>query len=189
MKTYIVKTKQNIFDIALQLHGSIEGVFDLLLSNEALTFDTVIAVGTELSYHEEFVVNGDIVTWLEDNHVVVRNGQKVIEAVQQNLPRVIIVQHGLDSVLALSLSSGNLIIDWGDTSTPQTFSVSDGDIEAIHNYGSNTYHIVRLYGDFSFSELNLSGINGIYYLLDTVNVGTLIDSHGIPELQTLFQTV
>ena len=33
MRTYTVRTGQNIFDVALTLYGSIEGVFDLLVSN------------------------------------------------------------------------------------------------------------------------------------------------------------
>lgn len=188
MKTYIVKTKQNIFDIALQLHGSVEGVFDLLLSNETLTFDSIISVGTKLNYHEEFIINDDVVKWFDDNNVVVRNGQKIIEAVQEGLPRMMILQYGHDCAFTFKLKSGNLVVNWDDASIPQIYTVSDGAVEAAHYYRGVSHHTIQLYGDFSFTELNLSDINGTYYLLDEVKVDNLVDNLNISELQTLFQS-
>lgn len=75
MKKYIVKSGQNLYDIALMLYGSIEGVFDLLVSNPNISFNTMLSKNTELNYHEDFVVNQDIVSWFDTNNVRVKNGK------------------------------------------------------------------------------------------------------------------
>lgn len=79
MNKYTAKSGQNIYDIALILYGSIEGVFDLLVSNPELSYDTVFKTGTEVNYHKEFVVNQDIVSYLNDNNIKVKNGQYAID--------------------------------------------------------------------------------------------------------------
>ena len=75
MNKYVTKSGQNIYDIALVLYGSIEGVFDLLISNPSISFDTIFNTGMEVYYHSDFVVNQDIVNWLDTNNIKVKNGQ------------------------------------------------------------------------------------------------------------------
>lgn len=75
MNKHVVKTGQNLYDIALTLYGSIEGIFDLLISNPNISFNTVFKTGMELNYHEDFIINQDIVSWLDENKVEVRNGK------------------------------------------------------------------------------------------------------------------
>ena len=48
MATYKVKLNQNILDIALELYGTIEGVFDLLITNTGLSMNTDLKTGQEL---------------------------------------------------------------------------------------------------------------------------------------------
>lgn len=74
MNKYITKSGQNIYDIALAIYGSIEGVFDLLISNQDISLETVFTKGAELSYHEDFVINKEIASWLSENDITVRNG-------------------------------------------------------------------------------------------------------------------
>lgn len=78
MNKYITKSGQNIYDIALVLYGSIEGIFDLLISNPNISFDTVFSTGMEVYYHSDFIINQDIVSWLETNNIKVKNGQSEI---------------------------------------------------------------------------------------------------------------
>lgn len=75
MNKYVTKSGQNIYDIALVLYGSIEGIFDLLISNPSISFDTIFNTGMEVYYHSDFVVNQDIVNWLDTNNIKVKNGQ------------------------------------------------------------------------------------------------------------------
>ena len=74
MNKYTVKSGQNLYDIALAIYGSIEGVFDLLMSNPDISYETVFSKGAVLNYHEDFIVNDKIVDWLQTNDVVVKNG-------------------------------------------------------------------------------------------------------------------
>lgn len=74
MNKYTTKSGQNLYDIALAIYGSIEGIFDLLISNPNIFLETVFTKGTELSYHEDFVLNKDVVNWLDDNNITVKNG-------------------------------------------------------------------------------------------------------------------
>ena len=52
MGVYTVKPNQNLFDVALHLYGSIEGLFDLLISNPELNMTSDLVYGQELIYHE-----------------------------------------------------------------------------------------------------------------------------------------
>lgn len=79
MNKYIIKSGQNLYDIALAIYGSIEGIFDLLISNPSISYTTVFSPGMELSYHEDFILNQGIVTWLSDNDIVVKNGNYSIQ--------------------------------------------------------------------------------------------------------------
>ena len=51
MNKYTVKSGQNLYDIALAIYGSIEGVFDLLMSNPDISYETVFSKGAVLNYH------------------------------------------------------------------------------------------------------------------------------------------
>ena len=49
MNTYIVKSGQNLFDVAITLYGSIEGVFDLLISNKDRVGQMPLSYDSKLS--------------------------------------------------------------------------------------------------------------------------------------------
>lgn len=74
MNKYIVKTKQNLYDISVAIYGSVEGIFDLFVSNPDISFETVLTKGMVLNYHSDFMLNKDIANWLDKNGVTVRNG-------------------------------------------------------------------------------------------------------------------
>ena len=61
MGRYSVIAGQNIFDVALHLYGSIEGIVDLMMNNPDLSLDTTLTVGQELVYTDGFVINADVV--------------------------------------------------------------------------------------------------------------------------------
>ena len=49
MGNYRVITGQNIYDVALHLYGSIEGIVDLLVNNPDLSLETELRTGQELT--------------------------------------------------------------------------------------------------------------------------------------------
>ena len=56
MQVYKVKRNQNIFDVAVSTHGSIEGIFDLLINNPDLSFHSQLKEGEEIYWDEEFII-------------------------------------------------------------------------------------------------------------------------------------
>ena len=48
MQVYKVQKNQNIYDVALYLFGSIEGIFELMANNPELSYDTELKEGDEL---------------------------------------------------------------------------------------------------------------------------------------------
>lgn len=69
MTTHIVKPKQNLFDVAIELYGSVEGLFDLLITNTWLTMTTDLQPGMKLEYHESFVLNESIVSSMSEQEL------------------------------------------------------------------------------------------------------------------------
>lgn len=76
MGSYRVVSGQNIYDVALHLYGSIEGIVDLLMCNPALTLDTVLKVGEELMYTDDFVIDADVVAYNRQHGVIPANGER-----------------------------------------------------------------------------------------------------------------
>ena len=43
MNKYTVRSGQNIFDVSLTIYGTVEGIFDLLISNDWLNMETKLS--------------------------------------------------------------------------------------------------------------------------------------------------
>lgn len=74
MAAYTTRSGQNMLDVAVALHGTVEGVFDLLVSNSA-PLDGKPGAGAALKYHEQFSLNSDMAKALRDSNVIVKNGE------------------------------------------------------------------------------------------------------------------
>lgn len=83
MGAHIVEIGENIFDVSLKIYGGIEGLFDLLVSNQdainqtGLSLCDTLQAGDKLEYTDDFTVNFDIANWLKKNNVQVRNGEHI----------------------------------------------------------------------------------------------------------------
>lgn len=110
MNKYITKTGQNLYDVALSIYGSIEGIFDLLISNQNVSIGTIFNKNTELIYHEDFVLNDDISQWLKDNNVAVKNGNYKI----------------------ISTNIKEEIKEWLKKTNSQNFSLSDNSYDDLN---------------------------------------------------------
>lgn len=76
MGKYRVVAGQNIYDVALYLYGSIEGVVDLLINNPDLSFATTLTAGRELVYTDDFVIRADVVAYNGLHGIVPANGER-----------------------------------------------------------------------------------------------------------------
>ena len=70
MGKYTVTEGQNLYDVALHLTGSIEGIVDLLICNPALSLADTLHSGDELFYTDDFVINADVVARYRREQIV-----------------------------------------------------------------------------------------------------------------------
>ncbi len=188
MKEYTTTQGQSIYDIALILYGSIEGIFDLLVNNN-ISINDEIPAGTVLSYDEDFIINQGIMQWLGDNKTNVANEGEYINGddfLDLGL-RIIVNQNGATSVIAGSLSSGSMIIDWGDGSRADIVNGTAG-FEFDHPYKDDGRHVIRIFGDFQLRTLDFRELFGIYYAVSNCRVsGRFLESTNRDDLMTLFR--
>ena len=113
MAKYKVKGSQNLYDIALHLYGTVEGLFDLLISNPNLNMNTELIAGMELEYHDTFIINPSIVNQLNDNNIVPVNSERQVYFKHPDAPLRMIVKTPaeLDSFMFSVSGEGQMIID------------------------------------------------------------------------------
>ena len=257
MATYTVKSGENLYDIALKLFGSVEGIFNLLVCNTdaisetGLSLESTITAGTVLEYTDK-VISQDIVNEILKKGASVKNGEHVfnhyipeiyintyvkkfnqelvknaiklwptiknylsggatedtiesflkylnsyciwtsqfVEADIPNLiagnytkainivspgrlyvPKMLIKQSGMESSITYNMKKQSvMLIDWGDNKDADMCVLTNTRQEREHCYDDNGQHIISIYGDFEFSLLDLSSINGVYYPLSEITV-------------------
>ena len=162
MGRYKVIAGQNIYDIALHIYGSIEGIVDLMMCNTDLSLDTTLKVGDELIYSDDFIINADVVAYNEMHGIVPSNGEhhvypKVFTrplAVAFSLPtQTLSVQCSVSGV-------GTLEIDWGDNSDTEVVTLSDKPQLLKHIFDNKVRkrRRIRWFTDAYFKQVDWSGL-------------------------------
>ena len=162
MGKYKVIAGQNIYDVALHLYGSIEGIVDLMMCNTDLSLDTMLKVGDELIYSDDFIINADVVAYNEMHGIVPSNGEhhvypKVFTkplAVAFSLPtQTLSVQCSVSGV-------GTLEIDWGDNSDTEVVTLSDKPQLLKHIFDNKVRkrRRIRWFTDAYFKQVDWSGL-------------------------------
>lgn len=171
MATYTVRQGQNIFDIAVHCHGSIEGVFDLLISNPKLSMDSVLKPGQVLVYHDSFAVNSGIRDMLQNQGVVPANGERHVyykEIDQNDMIMMFAVDPDAEECLLKASGDGVILVDWGDDSDIETIRLH-GRAEIFNHFFDNKTdkRRVKLYANtpVNFDSLDISEMYGQLYLM------------------------
>ena len=162
MGRYKVIAGQNIYDVALHLYGSIEGIVDLMMCNTDLSLDTTLKVGDELIYSDDFVINADVVSYNEMHGIVPSNGEhhvypKVFTkplSVAFSLPTQTLSVH-------CSVSGvGTLEIDWGDNSDTEVVTLSDKPQLLKHIFDNKVRkrRRIRWFTNAYFKQVDWSGL-------------------------------
>lgn len=162
MGRYKVIAGQNIYDIALHIYGSIEGIVDLMMCNTDLSLDTTLKVGDELIYSDDFIINADVVAYNEMHGIVPSNGEhhvypKVFTkplSVAFSLPtQTLSVQYSVSGV-------GTLEIDWGDNSDTEVVTLSDKPQLLKHIFDNKVRkrRRIRWFTDAYFKQVDWSGL-------------------------------
>ena len=160
MGKYTVTEGQNLYDVALHLTGSVEGIVDLLICNPALSLADTLHSGDELFYTDDFVINADVVTRYRREQIVPAGGERnVYPKYPSGSRRLWFTLEAVQIATAFSLSgSGTAEIDWGDNSPLETIVLGSSGRELSHRFDNTivTPRQVRLYGDFALQSLDLS---------------------------------
>lgn len=149
MKQYNVRSGQNIYDVALAIYGTVEGLFDLLASNDWLSMETVLSYGMTLNYHEDFIVNPQIANWLKENGVLVKNGEHVYDyqdiysAVQNHIKDK--HKEMYDSLENMSPDEKSMF--WEDRTQPCMIIQQQGQLSAITASLKEGTHLFIDWGD------------------------------------------
>jgi len=162
MGRYKVIAGQNIYDIALHIYGSIEGIVDLMMCNTDLSLDTTLKVGDELIYSDDFIINADVVAYNEMHGIVPSNGEhhvypKVFTkplSVAFSLPTQTLSVH-------CSVSGvGTLEIDWGDNSDTEVVTLSDKPQLLKHIFDNKVRkrRRIRWFTNAYFKQVDWSGL-------------------------------
>lgn len=115
MGSYRVVAGQNIYDVALHLYGSVEGIVDLLVNNPALSLETELCSGQELTYTDGFVINADVVAYNEMHGIVPSNGERHVYPKYFTGPftAAFLLPPALVSAECKVSGTGTLEVDWG----------------------------------------------------------------------------
>lgn len=190
MQTYSVINGQNVYDVALTLYGSIEGIFDLFINNPDLSFETVLQAGDKLYWDEDYIVNSDVVDTLQnDLYITPANGERHVYYKQVNATlRCIITIDASDAIIKLKLSGdGNMIVDWGDNTDLEEFALQSSTQTYEHFFDNSVEkRVVKLYGDFNVKEWNLSSINGLLQPVMPIIVDEVVSEYNNVSLNGLF---
>ncbi len=176
MAKYIVKPNQNLFDVALHLYGSIEGLFDLLISNPDLSMTSDLTYGQELEYHEEFILNPSIVSEFKSQNIVPSSGARKVYFKRPEEDMIFLI--GVNADMSLTnlkvAGEGTMIIDWGDNSQLEYIVLSPS-LRLVEHYFDNDVdeRRIRIYGDtqtLKFTQLDTTGLGGALVLCKPVTV-------------------
>lgn len=192
MATYIVKHGQNLWDISMMLYGSIEGVFDLLISNDKLTLNSELPAGTELLYHEYFKTNKDISDTLSESNITPANGERHVYFKHTDTPLLAICRLPADDIMVqLSLSGiGSLVVDWGDDTALETLELTTQHKTIEHYFDSIAdTRTLKLYGQrakLALDYLDISRVHGDLQPVAPIRVEEVVSRSNSNSLTGLF---
>lgn len=189
MATYIVKPNQNIFDVALHLYGSIEGLFDLLITNDWLNMTSDLETGMEIEYHEDFVINSSIVGTFNDENIVPSNGSRHIynKSTEQPLVIEVLVNADIVKVLLVLGGEGDMIVDWGDNTELETISLSHTNKKIEHCFDSVVdKRRIKIYGTFRLTYCDTTNLYGDLLLMRPQTIDEYISHSNGFTLKGLF---
>lgn len=183
MGKYIVCEGQNLFDVSLHIHGSIEGIIDLLICNPSLSLAGELRSGDELSYTDDFVIDADTVAYYRMYGIKPANGERTVYYKSSEHPKLaeIYLENSQTSVCFEISGNGTLEIDWGDNSKMETLILGNSLKQVPHAFDNSISEKrkITLYGNVSVKQINFSGMSAsAVYLLRPLPVEKFVLQRG-----------
>ena len=189
MAKYTVKPGQNLFDVALHLYGSIEGLFDLLITNESLNMTSDLRAGQELEYHDDFVINPGVFQRIKELDLVPANSERHVYAKEPDEQLLFLCKfvEGTDYVSFKAGGEGTMIVDWGDNSQLQKIELSHK-AETYDHYFDNEAENrkMKVYGNYKLTEFDTTDLQGAIYLVMPMTVDEYVNRANSFQLAALF---
>lgn len=189
MATYTVKRHQNIYDVAIHAYGSIEGIFDLLISNPLLSYDDDLVEGQELTYHTSYLQNEAVLDKMEEESWVPVNGERdtYYKACDTAMLFYCKTDAGTDRVTIVVSGSGTLYIDWGDDTDIEVITLSGSETTITHAYDvPKASYVVKIHSeDAAVTTLDVTEFSGDMYLLSSLQVDEFTCNKGDMDLTFL----
>lgn len=159
MSTYTVQPNQSIYDVAIAVHGSIDGVADLLVNNKGLNMYDNIDAGEDILFTNVITLNKPVVDFLDGTKVVAANIGDSIKYREAPEPIVAdIFVNSSDAEFMMTKTEGDLWVDWGDESEIEFYSSENSIIYHqfdISTSESNEKFKIRFFGKDNLSLGNL----------------------------------
>lgn len=162
MGRYVVTNGQNLYDVALHIYGSVEGIVDLMMNNTGLSLADRLRAGDELVYTDDFIINADVVAYNRQHGIVPSNGERQVYPRYFTLP-LVSAFHLANTQTSVSFSAsgtGRMEIDWGDNSIVETLELDRSLRTYMHIFDNETGGVrrVRWFSEASFIHLDISGL-------------------------------
>lgn len=165
MGKYTVVSGQNIFDVALHVYGSIEGITDLMMSNPKLSLANSLKAGDILSYSDNYVINADIVAYNKTQNIIPANGERHIYYKTSQFPDIWHIYLNNEKTIAgLEIrGNGNLNIDWGDNTDIESYVLDDSLLSIQHIFDNkiSSHRKIKISGELIIKSLDLSNMCAI----------------------------
>lgn len=163
MGKYTVTTGQNLYDIAIHLYGSIEGIVDLMIQNPELSLQDRLKAGDVLLFTDDFTINTDIIAYNKMHMITPAAGERHVYHKEPGLPRIMEfhLPSSRTSAGITFTGHGELEIDWGDNTDLQKLILTEKQTNIYHNFDSAIAlkRKIRLYGtDLLFESLDTSAL-------------------------------
>lgn len=168
MGKYTVVAGQNLYDVALHLYGSVEGITDLMICNPTLSLDDTLVSGQALIFSDGYEIDADVVAWYKNQAITPAGGECSVYPKNFTLPLLleVHVSKAQTSVGMKMRGAGILEIDWGDNSPAQRIALgAEQTVEIRHTFDNAVprRRRIRLFGDpelrtFDLTELLAEGI-------------------------------
>ena len=190
MGSYQVITGQNIYDVALHIYGSVEGITDLLVNNERLSLDDDLRAGDVLYYTDDYRINQEVVAYYQTHGITPASGELHVYPKSFSLPLTVelyLSQEAISSGFTVS-GSGKLEIDWGDNSVAEAVSVDGNSLRLSHLFDSPAggKRKVSLYMEGCFKVLDFSGFQPLaLYIFKPVYVERFILKNAALGIESL----
>ena len=134
MGVYKTTHGQSLYDVALHIYGSVEGITDLLVNNEALSLATKIQSGTELVFTDGYIINREVVAYYNTHDIIPSTGERAVYPKYPTLTKTIeiYVSEKLLSGSFVVSGSGVIEIDWGDNFNIERLELTDESRSITH---------------------------------------------------------